>query len=179
MTVDAEVAPSTAGTDDVVVVSPPTTAATRPKTKIVPYYKLFRFATRAELLAVIGAVLAAALHGMSLPMFAYIFGDLVDVLGNPGGVDFMDEISKRCLYLVYIGLAALVLAGVWHGLLTFTAQSQATTMRRAYFEAVLSHDVAWFDTISPAELPTRMTEDVAKVQNAIGFKLGVFTMNLS
>ncbi|KAF4704670.1 (ABC) transporter, partial [Perkinsus olseni] len=91
----------------------------------------------------------------------------------------MDEISKRCLYLVYIGLAALVLAGVWHGLLTFTAQSQATTMRRAYFEAVLSHDVAWFDTISPAELPTRMTEDVTKVQNAIGFKLGVFTMNLS
>lgn len=32
---------------------------------------------------------------------------------------------------------------------------------------VLSHDVAWFDTISPAELPTRMTEDVSKVGREI------------
>ncbi|KAF4666751.1 (ABC) transporter [Perkinsus chesapeaki] len=159
--------------------SRPATSPTNKKKKIVSYFKLFRFATGPQLGAVIVAVLAAALHGLAMPMFAYIFGDLVDVLGNPQGTEFMDEISKRCLYLVYVGLGALVMAGIWHGLLTFTAQRQATTMRRAYFEAVLSHDVAWFDTISPAELPTRMTEDVAKVQNAIGFKLGVFTMNFS
>lgn len=48
MTIETAVAPSTAESDDVVVASP----RTRTKKKIVPYYKLFHFATRAQLIAI-------------------------------------------------------------------------------------------------------------------------------
>ncbi|KAF4666753.1 (ABC) transporter [Perkinsus chesapeaki] len=146
--------------------------------RLVPFHQLFRFATKSQLLKIIAALASAVIHGLAMPLFAFVFGDLVDVLGA-GDADFVDEVSKRCLHMVYIGLGALVFAFVWHSILTSTSHSQATTMRVRYFEAVLSRDVAWFDKVSPAELPTRITEDVAKVQNAIGFKLGVCLVNSS
>ncbi|KAF4695163.1 (ABC) transporter [Perkinsus olseni] len=148
------------------------------KKRLVPFYRLFRFATRRQLLSIVIALASAVIHGLAMPLFAFVFGDLVDVLGT-GEADFVDEVSKRCLYMVYIGLGALFFAFTWHAILTSTSQSQATTMRIRYFEAVLSRDVAWFDETSPAELPTRMTEDVSKVQSAIGFKLGVCIVNAS
>ncbi|KAF4741051.1 (ABC) transporter, partial [Perkinsus olseni] len=122
------------------------------------------------------AVLCSIAHGIAMPLFAFVMGDVVDTIGDQTDPDIMDVIIEQSLWMGYIGIGTTVVGGLWHGLLTYVAAKQANKMRVAYLEAVLSSDICYFDEMSPAELPTRMTEDV---QDAIGFKIGMCLMNLS
>jgi hypothetical protein len=74
----------------------------------LPYWKLFRFADKLDLFLLTIALLAAIANGIIIPLVSVIFGDLINVLGDPTTTDIADEINKVILYLVYSGIAALV-----------------------------------------------------------------------
>jgi len=64
----------------------PTKKATEkvPPKPTVPFSKLFRFASRTDkTLMTIGA-LAAAINGFAMPVFSFIFGQMVDEFGSGG-----------------------------------------------------------------------------------------------
>ncbi|KAF4716730.1 (ABC) transporter [Perkinsus olseni] len=101
---------------------------------MVSYFDLYRYATRQELLAIGLATLCALAHGTALPLFAFVFGDSINDLAQPGG-DIVQAVSRQCLYMVYIGIAAWVLSCAWHSIFTATSSLQATRLKIRYFEA--------------------------------------------
>ncbi|ELU01162.1 hypothetical protein CAPTEDRAFT_219712 [Capitella teleta] len=73
-----------------------------------------------------------------------------------------------------VGIAVIFLA---YGQITFwllTSYRQTQKLRVELFNAVLRQEVGWFDTHEIGELNNRLTDDVNKVKEGIGDKIGNF-----
>ena len=91
----------------------------------------------------------------------------------------MHDIENLCLYLLILAASTLVASAVWNSLFTATSTAQSMACRVYCMSKLLGKDTAWFDMHPPAELPSRLQENVFKIQTAIGYKAGLFVMNIS
>ena len=57
--------------------------------------------------------------------------------------------------------------------LNYAAERQVLKVRKMFFKAVLKQDITWYDTTTTSEFATRMTEDLNKLQDGIGEKIGM------
>jgi ABC-type multidrug transport system fused ATPase/permease subunit len=151
---------------------------TKEKKQDVTYFKLYRFATsRDRALLVVGTV-SAMVHGAAMPVFSFIFGNLINNLTTNGG-DLMNQIQTLSLYLLILAAVAFLASSTWNFLFTYTANVQAARCRVECFSKLLGKNISWFDEHPPAELPSRLQENVSRIQTAIGYKAGLFVMNIS
>lgn len=142
----------------------------------VTYLSLYRFAARQDKVYLVLALFAAMVHGAAMPAFSFIFGNLLNSLsGGPS----MAEIEKLSLYLLILAGITMIASAAWNSIFTATATAQATRCRVMCMSRLLGKDTAWFDEHPPAELPSRLQENVTKIQTAIGYKAGLFVMNIS
>ena len=126
-----------------------------------------------------------------------VFGDLGNVFATQGvgGEDadkkFMDGVIEVVWKMCAIGVFKIILifilftfsdligGGMWvsHYIfvacLNYAAERQVLRVRKEFFKAVLRQDLAWYDTTTTSEFATRMTEDLNKLQDGIGEKLGM------
>ena len=54
-----------------------------------------------------------------------------------------------------------------------TAMRQVTRIRTKFLGAVLRQDIAWYDTNTTSDFASKMTEDLNKIQDGIGEKMGM------
>nr|QIZ12948.1 multidrug resistance protein 1-like isoform 1 [Perinereis aibuhitensis] len=97
-----------------------------------------------------------------------------ELLGNAAMDQFIRRMNNNTWY--YLGLGGIVLI-VGFGQLTCwltTSYSQCQRIRTELFRAILRQDIGWFDTHEVGELNTRLSDDVNKIQEGIGDKLGQF-----
>ncbi|CAG2058086.1 unnamed protein product, partial [Timema podura] len=75
-----------------------------------------------------------------------------------------------------VGVAQFVLGTLTILSLNRAAQGQASIsrVRRLFLMAVLKQDMAWCDTNSTATFASQLTEDLDKLQDGIGEKIGIF-----
>ncbi|TXG63205.1 hypothetical protein EZV62_010199 [Acer yangbiense] len=67
------------------------------KIKTVSFHKLFTFADISDVALMIIGTIGALNNGVSMPLMAIIFGDLVDSFGkNQNNTDIVDVVSKLC-----------------------------------------------------------------------------------
>ena len=66
----------------------------------LPVRKLFRFAEREDYILMIIGAIAAALNGAIMPLFAIVFGELLDSFQ---ATDFTDELNRFSLYFLLLG----------------------------------------------------------------------------
>lgn len=88
--------------------------------------------------------------------------------------EILDEMTTYAIYYCIIGAVVLVVA---YGQVAFwmtAAERQAHRIRQACLFNILRQDIGWFDTHDPAELNTRLGDDVLKIQDGIGDKVGTF-----
>lgn len=57
--------------------------------------------------------------------------------------------------------------------LNYAAERQVLRIRKEFFHAVLKQDLGWYDTNTTSEFATRLTEDLNKLQDGIGEKIGM------
>ena len=57
-----------------------------------------------------------------------------------------EEVTAYSLYFVYLGVVRFVAYFLAHTLWTVSASRQSKRLRIAYYKAVLSHSVSWFET---------------------------------
>ncbi len=113
-----------------------------------------------------------------MPAFSYVFGSVLHTVGTDDP-DMMAQMEKLALAMLLISVSIFVLASTWSSLFNWAAVLQANRLRRAYLAAVLSKDIAWFDVHTPGEIPSHLSADVDKFQNAISQKAGMALMNIS
>ncbi|KAM6411604.1 ATP-dependent translocase ABCB1-like isoform 2-T7 [Pluvialis apricaria] len=154
------------------------------KPKMVSPFALFRYSSWLDkLLMILGTLLAIA-HGSSLPVAMIIFGDVTDSFVNFGDANFTvnsslflgkleEEMTRYAYYYSAIAAGVLLAAYVQTSFWTLAAGRQIKKIRENFFHAIMRQEIGWFDVNDVGELNTRLLDDVSKINEGIGDKIGL------
>eukprot|EP00192_Tetraselmis_astigmatica_P000802 CAMPEP_0117691884 /NCGR_PEP_ID=MMETSP0804-20121206/25998_1 /TAXON_ID=1074897 /ORGANISM="Tetraselmis astigmatica, Strain CCMP880" /LENGTH=1263 /DNA_ID=CAMNT_0005505227 /DNA_START=142 /DNA_END=3933 /DNA_ORIENTATION=+ len=144
----------------------------------VPYRKLFRYATAWDWLYIVLGTIGGLGNGAALPIWAVLFGDLVNTFGaSPDG--FMDEIIKLSMSFFYLALGSFVASYMQMAMWMWVGSRQARAIRIRFLKSVLDQDIQFFDTdSSTGSLLTGMNEDSVMLEQSMGEKVGTFIFNM-
>lgn len=141
----------------------------------ISYFTLYRYATTTDKLLLAVAHFAAIASGAATPMYTLIFGNLTDkftefFLGTLSPHDFQNEINKKSLFFVYLGVASICLNFLQTYITITVAERLTGRIRRQYLKAILRQNIAYFDKLGPGEVTTRITNDINNIQLGIAEK---------
>ena len=91
---------------------------------------------------------------------------------NSKPFDFQGIIEGQVKYLVILGCVSIVLAYFQVAFWSMSAERQTRAIRTALFRSILRKEIVYFDTHKTGELNTRLTDDIDKIHDGIGDKLG-------
>nr|XP_014352475.1 PREDICTED: multidrug resistance protein 1-like isoform X1 [Latimeria chalumnae] len=162
------------------------------KPKMVGPLQVFKFADRLDILLIIVGTLASVTHGVCLPLLTILFGDMTNGFicvtdpvakslntTNCSHLPFEEQITEFCIYFVMLGILVLIFAYMQISFWVLSAARQTRRMRQAFFHAVLRQEISWFDTSKTGELNMRLTDDINKINDGIGDKVGQLLQNYS
>ncbi|KAL0450565.1 UNVERIFIED_CONTAM: ABC transporter B family member 19 [Sesamum latifolium] len=152
------------------------------KEQSLPFYQLFSFADKYDIILMISGSLGAIIHGSSMPVFFLLFGEMVNGFGkNQMDLHKMThEVAKYALYFVYLGLVVCFSSYAEIACWMYTGERQVGALRKKYLEAVLKQDVGFFDTDArTGDIVFSVSTDTLLVQDAISEKVGNFIHYLS
>lgn len=137
--------------------------------------ELFRYATSLDWLLMFIATIAAIGNGVAQPVSFILFGEIINDFINVESdkpLDIEGAMQEFALYYVYVAIATIVLGYLQNTLWLFASIRQAFVIRTQCFKSILRQDIGWFDTTDSGELSTRLADDITKIQNGIGDKIG-------
>ncbi|XP_063777828.1 ATP-binding cassette sub-family B member 5-like isoform X2 [Pseudophryne corroboree] len=160
------------------------------KLKTVGPIQIFRFADGLDVFYMITGFLGAMMNGVCDPVMLIVLGDMTDSIvcynsslqNTSECLQFKplsEQMSLFSLYYVGIGFAVMIFGHFQISLWVLAAARQTRKMRKLFFHSVLSQDMSWFDVTKSGELNTRLTEDVNKINDGIGDKVGHLVQNCS
>uniref|UniRef100_A0A8C6RHU3 Multidrug resistance protein 1 n=1 Tax=Nannospalax galili TaxID=1026970 RepID=A0A8C6RHU3_NANGA len=140
--------------------------------------------------------LAAIIHGIALPLMMLVFGDMTDSFANvgnfpenttiaslPNRTDLLknleDEMTTYAYYYTGIGAGVLIVAYVQVSFWCLAAGRQIHKIRQKFFHAIVNQEIGWYDVHDIGELNTRLTDDVSKINEGIGDKIGMLFQSLA
>ncbi|XP_031235863.1 phosphatidylcholine translocator ABCB4 isoform X3 [Mastomys coucha] len=92
---------------------------------------------------------------------------------NPGRI-LEEEMTRYAYYYSGLGAGVLVAAYIQVSFWTLAAGRQIKKIRQNFFHAILRQEMGWFDIKGTTELNTRLTDDISKISEGIGDKVGMF-----
>ncbi|XP_068998922.1 ATP-dependent translocase ABCB1 isoform X2 [Embiotoca jacksoni] len=148
---------------------------------------VFRFADRLDIFMITVGVIMAMANGVALPLMCIVFGGMTDSfisdsMGSHIEVSFpnfthiqtnstlQDDMTVYATYYSIMGVWVLIAAYLQVSLWTLAAGRQVKRIRSLFFHRIMQQDIGWFDVNETAELNTRLTDDVYKIQEGIGDK---------
>ncbi|XP_060073738.1 ATP-dependent translocase ABCB1-like [Ylistrum balloti] len=166
---------------------------TKPTPKAASFGDLFRYATCLDKFLMLLGSLFSIVHGGGWPVLSIVFGQMTtEFVFGPGGTndtkndsssvvvnssdsnqEFSDNMTKYALYQVYIGAAVFVAAYFQTSCWTTACERQVNKIRLSFFRSILKQDIAWFDQKKSGELTTRLADDLERVREGIGDKIGL------
>ena len=155
---------------------------TEDKPETVGLGELFKFADGTDKLLLVVGVLSAILCGSLFSLMFIMFGDVTGVLATymapaRGAEDkdkiFLEGIIKFTIEICMLGLGIWVSHYLFVAAFNYSAERQVLRVRKEFLKAVLRQDLAWFDTNNTSDFATKLTEDLNKLQDGIGEKLGM------
>ncbi|CAF3508552.1 unnamed protein product [Rotaria sp. Silwood1] len=87
-------------------------------------------------------------------------------------IDFLGNIRQQSIWLTIMGCATIVVGYFQVSLWSVACERQTRRLRETLFRSILNKEIAYFDTHKTGQLSTRLTEDVSKVHDGIGDKVG-------
>ncbi|KAJ2709502.1 hypothetical protein H4R19_004218, partial [Coemansia spiralis] len=155
----------------------------------VALLRLFRFATKGDMLLNVAGAFFSCAAGVVTPVMIIVFSQLTGVIleyqlrvveGNTDSAnDYLGRKSRHfCLLFFVLGLAMWVLSFGVNACWAIAAENQGLRIRKLYYRSILRQNIGWFDTVKTGDLTTRITNDVNLVQEGLGEKLGFVIMNV-
>ncbi|KAB0340822.1 hypothetical protein FD754_022798, partial [Muntiacus muntjak] len=159
------------------------------------YKPTFRYSNWLDRLYMVLGTLAAIIHGAGLPLMMLVFGDMTDSFagaGNIGNITFSNttnastidrtdygkqlekEMTTYAYYYSGIGAGVLIAAYIQVSFWCLAAGRQVHRIRKQFFHAIMKQEIGWFDVHDVGELNTRLIDDISKINEGIGDKIGMF-----
>ncbi|KAJ8411657.1 hypothetical protein AAFF_G00164650 [Aldrovandia affinis] len=86
---------------------------------------------------------------------------------------------RHAIYYSIMGAIVLVAAYLQVALWTLAAGRQVKRLRKLFFHSIVQQEIGWFDMNESGELNTRLTDDIFKINEGIGDKLGMLIQSLT
>ncbi|CAH0548000.1 unnamed protein product [Brassicogethes aeneus] len=154
------------------------------------YHKLFRFATTLDKLCIAFGIICSIISGAGQPYMLILFGDVTGAVVTyatnlyneslttsdwEGLNDILySEVQRFAVINALIGLVTVVttyLAGISFA---YSATRQVFRIRQAFLEKTLNQDVGWYDVHQTGDFASTFTDNIAKIEDGIGEKIGLF-----
>ncbi|KAF7562159.1 hypothetical protein G7046_g1999 [Stylonectria norvegica] len=147
------------------------------------YLTIFRYATAFDSTLYIASIIACTAAGSATPLIMVFVGSLAgkfsDFLSGTIPTDSFDAaVAHRTLIFVYIGVSQLVvLTGGIYGL-NYLGDRITGRLQRAFLDAVLRQNVAFFDNHGAGEIAVSLSNDISLVQDGVSQKVGLIGVGL-
>lgn len=146
----------------------------------ISYFKLYCCANKQDWLLMIFGSIAAVINGAGMPLLSLLFGDVADDFGPLNSPDAVVKSAGRlALQLMGVGIGVIIASYIAIACWMIAGERQAIRIRKKYFKSLLSQEIAFFDSINPNELSTKIAEECFNIQGGIGEKVSTFIYSLS
>ena len=133
--------------------------------------KLFRYATRLDLVLMTVGTLAALGTGVVFPMFSLVLGSFTSNISPTNSKESLTQAaSTNGIRFAIVGAAAFGLQVVTYWCWIITGARQAKRYRDEYFKAMLRQPMAYYDSSNPSEFASRMASEIEMIENGINNK---------
>ena len=140
------------------------------ETEEISFWKMtFRYATGLDMILWGFAMFATVIYAAAMPGFILLFGEMINSLGGTSG---FASLKDQALYMLYIGVGVMVVAGSQLFLFMWFADRITHRIKIKYFEAALNQDAAFFDENNPTEMASKIAKETTSIQKGIGHKVG-------
>ncbi|CAG0912521.1 unnamed protein product [Notodromas monacha] len=109
-----------------------------------------------------------------LESFYNMSGPDITLIQNACDVDMTAEIEMFGIGNAILGAIQLLLGYLSVFMLNAAAENQVFRIRSLFLKGVLRQDIGWYDTHQTGDFASRVTEDLNKLQEGIGEKVGMF-----
>nr|XP_004662350.2 multidrug resistance protein 2-like isoform X2 [Jaculus jaculus]XP_045016354.1 multidrug resistance protein 2-like isoform X2 [Jaculus jaculus]XP_045016355.1 multidrug resistance protein 2-like isoform X2 [Jaculus jaculus] len=158
---------------------------------------MFRYADSLDKLYMVLGTLAAIVHGIGLPLLMLLFGNMTDSFTNtenkilPNVINqsetnstqisshLEENMTMYAYYYTGIGAGVLIAAYIQVSFWCLAARRQIHKIRQQFFHAIMKQEIGWFDVHDVRELNTRLTDDVSRISDGIGEKIGMFFQSIT
>ncbi|XP_037800229.1 ATP-dependent translocase ABCB1-like [Penaeus monodon] len=96
------------------------------------------------------------------------------ITASYGIEDFFQEIVKFGAGTFIIGAVQMVMGYIFVASMNYAAEGQVYRLRGMFLKSILRQEIGWFDTHQTNDFASRVTEDLNKLQEGIGEKVGMF-----
>lgn len=125
-----------------------------------------RFADRKDLILYSQACLAAVGNGCIIPLFAVIFGNLVNAMGAD---NIQEEVNRKVLQLVYLSIGALCLGWMEVSMSACSTKRQVIRGKSEIFSKILDKPIPWHQIRRSSDvIMTLMGKELPSIQRALG-----------
>ncbi|KAK0548355.1 hypothetical protein OC845_003627 [Tilletia horrida] len=149
---------------------------------------LFRYATRWNHFFNFIGIACAFAAGASQPLMTIVFGNLTtsfldyqSILSRGADApieellrarsDLQSKVNRDALLLVYIGTGMFAATYIYMATWVYTGEKITKRIRERYLAAILRQEVAYFDSLGAGEITTRISSDIALIQEGISDKI--------
>uniref|UniRef100_A0AC34GVI7 ABC transmembrane type-1 domain-containing protein n=1 Tax=Panagrolaimus sp. ES5 TaxID=591445 RepID=A0AC34GVI7_9BILA len=148
--------------------------------KPVSFWDLFKYGSRLDTILVMCGLLLAAMCGICQPIFAILSGRLANTLLLIEIEDprFLAEGTQACILFVVIGTILVVLAFIQFCCFNIACTRITRRIRNAYLYSILRQNPAWFEKNHSGALNTKLNDNIDRIYEGIGDKLGLLTRNM-
>ncbi len=157
----------------------PESKKTDSKEEKVSFKILFRYASRNDHLLILIGTIAAIADGTSLPLFALFFGGIPNTFIGGTGDEIVHSAGQIALKFVYLGIASFITAYLGFVCWMIVGEKQSIEIRKRYFKSLLQQDIAYYDSINPNEISSRISEECFNIQQGIGEKVPTFLYSIA
>ncbi|XP_077070050.1 ATP-dependent translocase ABCB1 isoform X2 [Siphateles boraxobius] len=169
------------------------------KMEMVGPLQIFRYADSVDIfLMLLGTIMSMA-NGAVLPLMVIVFGDMTNsfvddtilenlknatlppnfTLPQTSNETLGEQMTRHAIYYSIMGFVVLVAAYMQVAFWTLAAGRQVKRLRKTFFHSIMKQEIGWFDVNETGQLNTRLADDVYKINEGIGDKLGMLLQNLT
>ncbi|KAL0985399.1 hypothetical protein UPYG_G00156400 [Umbra pygmaea] len=171
-----------------------TTKKLKTKMPMVGAIALFRFADGWDQLLIVLGTIMAVVNGTVFPLMMIVFGDMTDSFvedakqpeRNATNINYAvsntslgEELTGYAIYYSIMGAVVLVAAYMQVAFWTLAAGRQVKRLRTLFFHCIMQQEIGWFDVNETRELNTRLTDDIYKINEGIGDKVGMLIQSFT
>jgi len=146
----------------------------------VSFKELLRYATAKDKFLMIIGGLAAAANGAALPVFSILFGNVSDkFVPGTSDSDLLKTIGIISVEFFALGIASFILSYISFAAWMISSERQTIEIRKRYFRSLLHQEIAFFDSINPNEISSKIAEECFQIQGGIGEKVSTFIYSIA
>jgi len=145
----------------------------------ISFWSLLRYSTWKDIIYMIIGTIGSALDGTTMPLFAIFFGSVPDDFISGDGEKIVHAAAKLGLNFLYLGIGSFITAYLGFVCWMIVGETQGIEIRKRYFKSLLQQDIAFYDSINPNELSTKISEECFNIQQGIGEKVPTFCYSVA